>query len=259
MAFFDDLEKKITEAGQSAVQKTKDHNEISKLQNSINSQNTVINKNYTEIGKLYYSLHKEDFGEEYAEMFTSINDALKVIDENKARIRELKGLVLCKGCGAEIPEDSTKCAVCGAPGPKPEPAPVPAPVAEAPVRKFFCYACGKELKEGLKFCTSCGTAVIVPPAPEAEPVAEEVVPEVIPEAEPVVEEVIPEVIPEAEPVVEEVIPEAIPETEPVVEEVVPEVIPVDDADDDIPLFCENCGSKLEEDAIFCTECGYRVR
>lgn len=229
MAFFDDLEKKITEAGQSAVQKTKDHNEISKLQNSINSQNTVINKNYTEIGKLYYSLHKEDFGEEYAEMFTSINDALKVIDENKARIRELKGLVLCKGCGAEIPEDSTKCAVCGAPGPKPEPAPVPAPVAEAPVRKFFCYACGKELKEGLKFCTSCGTAVIVPPAPEAEPV------------------------------VEEVIPEAIPETEPVVEEVVPEVIPVDDADDDIPLFCENCGSKLEEDAIFCTECGYRVR
>ena len=55
------------------------------------------------------------------------------------------------------------------------------------------------------------------------------------------------------------VPEAIPEAEPVVEEVIPEVIPVDDADDDIPLFCENCGSKLEEDAIFCTECGYRVR
>lgn len=89
---------------------------------------------------------------------------------------------------------------------------------------MICVNCGKEVRDGAKFCTFCGTPMAVP-APEAEsaPVVEsETEPASVVEAAPAAESM-PESAPEAEPAaapatepapVEEPVPEPAPESEP---------------------------------------------
>ena len=66
MAFFDDLGKKLSQAGQSAVQKTKEVADIARLNSAIYDEEKRIDSNYLEIGKLYVALHdaehEADFG-----------------------------------------------------------------------------------------------------------------------------------------------------------------------------------------------------
>lgn len=93
---------------------------------------------------------------------------------------------------------------------------------------MFCKKCGNEVKDFMKFCTTCGTPVpeeeaVVPPVQEAVPEAEEPVAEAQTTEEPVVEvPIAEEPRPVEEPVVEDTAPEvtaeepvAVPVAEPV--------------------------------------------
>ena len=176
MGFFDDFGKKISDASQGAIAKTKDFADVAKLNSNISDEERRINNAYQQIGKLYFEMHLEDFEDCFKDHFAAINESLGKIQDYRQQITNIKGVVKCPNCGAEVPKDSAFCSSCGTPVPKqdvpaaeaeevsaPEAAPVETPVeeapaVEAPVEKK-CPSCGATLEDGALFCTNCGTKV----------------------------------------------------------------------------------------------------
>lgn len=141
MAFFDELGKKISQAGQTAVQKTKEMADVAKLNSSISDEEKRIEDSYREIGKLYDSLHGSNPEVDFAALIASIRDSEVKIAGYKQQIKDIKGVVCCEKCGAEVSQNASFCSACGAPMPvvkpvEPETAeetPVQPETAETPV------------------------------------------------------------------------------------------------------------------------------
>ncbi len=156
MAFFDDISKKLSQVSQNAVGKTKDTADIFKLKNEISEEERKIVALYNEIGRLYASLHYEDFEPSFANLMTSLKESVAAIELRQAQIQNIRNVTTCSNCGAEIARESMFCSACGA-------------QKEARVEvssPLRCASCGKPLENGSKFCTYCGT-----PVPESAPVA----------------------------------------------------------------------------------------
>ena len=135
MAFFDDLGRKLTQAGQTAVEKTKKVADIAKLNSYIYDEEKRIENNYREIGKLYVSLHGEEPEEELAGMITAIREAEEKICGFRRQITEIKGIVVCEKCGAEVPLNAVYCSSCGAAMPTGTPAEEAQEEAETPAEE----------------------------------------------------------------------------------------------------------------------------
>ncbi len=151
MAFFDDIGKKISQAGQNAVQKTKDMTEVVKINSSISEEEKKINSIYNEIGRLYASLHEEDAEPVFADKIAAVKASEKAVADMRRQILDIKGVQTCPECGKEIPAGVAFCSGCGKPVPKQE-----SPATEASEKKL-CPGCGAEVKAGTSFCTQCGT------------------------------------------------------------------------------------------------------
>lgn len=126
--FFDDLGRKISQAGQSAVQKTKEMTDIVKLNSSIAEEEKKIRNSYVEIGKLYVSLHGENHEPDFDKLIADIQEAEEKISDYRYQIGNIKGIVKCKKCGADVPANSAYCNSCGAPMPVSE-------TSDAPVKE----------------------------------------------------------------------------------------------------------------------------
>ena len=113
MAFFDDLSKKLSQATQTTVQKAQEMAEVAKLNSMVNDEEKRIESAYSQIGKTYCELHKDDYEEAFAEAMESIAAASAKIVELKKQIQTVKGVVICTKCGAEVPTGSAFCSACG--------------------------------------------------------------------------------------------------------------------------------------------------
>ena len=162
MAFFDDLSKKITQVSQNAMGKTKDTADIFKLKNEISEEERKVVALYNEIGRLYASLHYEDFEPSFANHMASLKESVAAIELRQAQIQNIRNVTTCSNCGAEIARESMFCSACGAQK--------EARVEIAPT-SLRCTGCGKPLENGSKFCTYCGTPVPVAESMPATPVA----------------------------------------------------------------------------------------
>ncbi len=162
MAFFDDLGKKLSQAGQNMAQKTKDFSEVNKLNSAIASEEKKVNNIYLQLGKEYYQRHTNDSEACFEQLVSAIKASEAQIAALRQQIQDIKGITRCEKCGADILNNAAFCSSCGAS------APVKAPVvsAEAGVQ---CPSCGHTVAAGTKFCTSCGS-----PLAAAEPAAAEV-------------------------------------------------------------------------------------
>lgn len=167
MAFFDKLSKTVTEASQKTIAKTKELADTSRLNSMISDEEKIITNQYFQIGKLYVSLHNEDYEEDFAGMIGTIAEAEAKIRDYKKQIQDIKGVQRCEKCGAEVANGAAFCSSCGATMPK-----IHAPVATDVVK---CENCGTEVKKGMRFCTSCGKPMeTISVAPVAKEVAVEV-------------------------------------------------------------------------------------
>lgn len=90
MAFFDDLKSKAAELTQVGVAKSKQLAEIAKLNLANSGEEDTIRKAYIEIGKLYYAERGMAPEAAYSALCEKITTAKINIEENKARIAELK-------------------------------------------------------------------------------------------------------------------------------------------------------------------------
>lgn len=148
MAFFDKLSKSVTEVSQKTIAKTKELADTSKLNSMISEQEKIITNQYFQIGKLYVSIHKNDFEDDFAGMITAIADADAKIRDYKKQIQDIKGVQRCEKCGADVPNGAAFCSSCGATMPK-----IQTPASDDYVK---CENCGTAVKKGMRFCTSCG-------------------------------------------------------------------------------------------------------
>lgn len=165
MAFFDKLSKTVTEASQKTIAKTKELADTSRLNTMISEQEKIITNQYFQIGKLYVSIHKDNFEDDFAGMIAAIADAEAKIRDYKKQIQDIKGVQRCEKCGAEVPNGAAFCSSCGATMPK-----IQASESSDYVK---CENCGTDVKKGMRFCTSCGKPMEAVTAPVAkEPVVE---------------------------------------------------------------------------------------
>ncbi len=145
MAFFDNLSKKLSDAGQNVSQQTKNIGEINRLNGLIAENRKGISQRCFELGKAYYQAHGEEEDCEYAELVGQIRELLKGIEEAEASIKTLKGITKCPGCGTEVSAQAAFCPNCGA------------QIAAQAAKPRRCPGCGKEAPEGGSFCVYCGT------------------------------------------------------------------------------------------------------
>ncbi len=177
MAFFDEIGKKISQAGQTAVQKTKEMTDIARINSAIADEEKRINNNYFQIGKLYVAKHSTDFEEDFSGMITAVKESEEKIQNYRQQIQDAKGVVRCEKCGAEVSVGMAFCSSCGNAMPK-------QPTKTMDENSTKCLSCGAIVSKNMRFCTSCGkpmaTSSTSSPQPNVEaPVANEVVETVV--------------------------------------------------------------------------------
>ena len=236
MAFFDEMDRKLSQFGQSVSNKSREVSEGMRLSSAIKAEEEKQNNLYREVGKYYFENCAANAEGQLKVLCDQIVASMELTSQYKQQQNVLKGMVSCPNCGAQISANSGFCNVCGSKIEK-QVSPAPQPGAGK-----ICPKCQKTVEADALFCTFCGNQFEAQPAAPAyeEPAApayeEPATPAYEEPAAPVYEE-------PAAPVYEE--PAA-----PAYEEVhIPEVT--------VPT-CVKCGAVLEEGQKFSTVCGTKV-
>lgn len=161
MAFFEQLGKRLSDAGQNVAQQTKNLADVTQINSAIGAKEKKITQLYMAIGQSYYNSHKDDPFAETPEIVAEINGLFAQIEESREEIKRIKGIVKCENCGADVPAEASFCNVCGTRVNRPE-----SDILSVPNQRR-CPVCHAPLPEGNLFCNACGTRV-----GGAEPVAE---------------------------------------------------------------------------------------
>ncbi len=114
MAFFDDLGKKLSKAGQSVMDKGKEFADITKINLAISDEEKKLDEAYKKLGRLFVEKIGDRAEGDFAELVSEVKGALSRIDELRQQIKDIKGIAVCTKCGAEIQADSVFCNSCGA-------------------------------------------------------------------------------------------------------------------------------------------------
>ncbi len=156
MAFFEDLGKKISDAGQDIALQSKNKSELNRLNNISKDINAEISGLYAAIGCVYYERHKDDADAEEAVNIQKINELFDELERVNSEIKKLKGYRNCPNCDAEVGPDAMFCASCGTNVP---PAQMNEPQNMSQGAVSFCPNCGNAIAPGNMFCNNCGTKV----------------------------------------------------------------------------------------------------
>ncbi len=166
MAFFDEIGKKVSQAGQGAAQSAKNFAAITKLNGMVSDEEKKIDNLYYQMGKAYFEAHYEAPEEPLSGFVSAIINSLSLVEQYKEQIKEIKGVSNCPNCGAEVPYTSAFCNACGTR------MPVRQTSQAQPANTIQCGNCGAFVPLGYKFCTTCGSVMNAAPAPAESPMPE---------------------------------------------------------------------------------------
>lgn len=162
MAFLEQIGKKLSDAGQGAAQQARIFGEVAKLNSSISDKEKKITQLYIALGQSYYEQHKDEEGAFAQDKMQEITALTAEIAKYREEICQVKGIVKCPQCSAEVPRGSAFCNSCGAKVPQAQEA------GEAPAQaERTCPNCHAQVSEGDQFCIQCGTKIEPPKGPEA--------------------------------------------------------------------------------------------
>ena len=113
MDFFNKIGDSIVNATQEVGEKAKGMTDIAKLQYEMKSKEDFLNKQYQEIGKMFYEANKSEAPEEYAQVFEEVEAVAVKISELQEEIASLKGGKACPKCGAIVSSAASFCSECG--------------------------------------------------------------------------------------------------------------------------------------------------
>ena len=284
MAFFDEMDRKLSQFGQSVSNKSREVSEGMRLSSAIKAEEEKQNNLYREVGKYYFENCAANAEGQLKVLCDQIVASMELTSQYKQQQNVLKGMVSCPNCGAQISANSGFCNVCGSKIEK-QVSPAPQPGAGK-----ICPKCQKTVEADALFCTFCGNQFEAQPAAPAyeepvtpaneepatpaneEPAApayeEPAAPAYEEPAAPAYEEPVAPVYEEpAAPVYEEPAAPAYEEpAAPVYEEPAAPVYeePAAPAYEEVHIpevtvpTCVKCGAVLEEGQKFCTVCGTKV-
>ena len=153
MAFFEQLGKRLTDAGQNIAQQTKNLADVTQLNSAISDREKKISQLYLNIGQLYYEEHKGDSTAEHQEIIGEINALYAEIAQNREKIKQIKGVVKCPKCGADVPLNAAFCNACGTKMERAE------GVSEADGAQRHCPVCHAAVSAEDSFCNNCGAKI----------------------------------------------------------------------------------------------------
>lgn len=142
---------KLNQITKSAVSKSKEMAEITRLNLEINSNEQEIKELAARIGMQVAEQHLLEDNEEIAGLSGQIAKLQENIAKNQATIRDIRNINICANCGAEVSRASNFCDKCGSP--------MNRSVLEESIASAAptCPSCGEQLEPGALFCTNCGT------------------------------------------------------------------------------------------------------
>ncbi len=113
MDFFDKLSDIITTTGRDVSNKAKGITEVVKLNSQITAEEAKRRETYTLLGKMYFDRIKDNPPEDFAEIVSMINATFEDEQALRNKLRVLKGMAKCTGCGKDIPIENAYCSFCG--------------------------------------------------------------------------------------------------------------------------------------------------
>lgn len=149
---FDNIGEKISKTSKEAVSKTKELAEIAKLNMAIKEEEKKISAAHEKLGREYAAKFAESEDRLLPEVFDEISASKNEIAKLGERIRELKGMVVCSECGAEVEGEVKYCPKCGAPVELSREITAQPAVMDAP----SCPKCGAPTEPDQDFCVICG-------------------------------------------------------------------------------------------------------
>ncbi len=159
MAFMDDLNKMMSNAGK----RTREMADAAKMNSAIAEEEKKINALYYQAGKLYVALHPTDYEPEFGSVMAQIADVEAKLSNYRQQLMQIKGVIPCSQCGADVPRNSAFCPACGNAMPR----------TENGVELEKCASCNNYVAKGQRFCTYCGkpmaTQAVVAPAAAPQP------------------------------------------------------------------------------------------
>ena len=232
MAFWDNFEKKATDATANVMSKVKGVSDITRLNSMVTEEENRIKDIYFKIGQTYVKLHGQDNDPGFSGLLNALKASQLKIEKYKQEIMDIKGVQKCERCGAEVQNGASFCMSCGAPIPKVQPQPMNT--------GRICKKCGAQVAPTARFCTSCGTPY-VEEKPMDMPMPSQVSSTPIESTQPQGDSV---PFTAMQPQVDSTpFTAAQPQTEETKKSKV----------------CTNCGAQLQEGIAFCTNCGMPVK
>lgn len=152
MAFFEEIGKRLTNAGQNVAQQTKNLADVAQLNSGISDKEKKISQLFLNIGQLYYQEHRSDLSAGYREIMGEIDALYAEIAQNQEKIKQIKGVIKCPNCGASVPLNAAFCNACGTKITREATS-----VVNESAR--ICPSCHTAVGADDLFCNNCGTKV----------------------------------------------------------------------------------------------------
>lgn len=153
MAFFEQIGKCLTDAGQNVAQQTKDFADVTKLNTAISEREKKISQLFLLIGQSYYERHKGDDTAEELNKIAEINALYSEIFTDREKIKQIKGVVKCENCGVDVPLNAAFCNACGTKVNRVETS------TKNTEESCICSACHAVVEKANLFCNHCGTKI----------------------------------------------------------------------------------------------------
>ena len=90
MAFFDELSKKLTDAGKVVVRKTRELTDVSGLKLKIADENRKMTRLYENLGKEYFALHQEQPEEELKGLVQQLKTSMERVSALETEIEKVE-------------------------------------------------------------------------------------------------------------------------------------------------------------------------
>ena len=113
MALFERIGKKLSDAGQEVARQTKNFTDVTRLNSEVSDRNRRITQLYTALGQVYFEKHKNDPDALEKDAIEEIKTLFEEISQREEEIKQIKGVVKCPNCGADVSINSVFCSSCG--------------------------------------------------------------------------------------------------------------------------------------------------
>ncbi len=157
MSIFDDLGKKLSKAGGNAVEKTKKHTEIARINGRIKEEKKKIDECHRKLGEMFVESFRDEAPEEFQVYIRQIDDCLDNIEKYREDIDRVKGVKKCPVCGKELLAEDHFCSECGADFEEAsKEAEKAARCDDEDAEVMTCPECGAIIKGNVDACPACG-------------------------------------------------------------------------------------------------------